>query len=209
MIPKIAVMLGNDGGTTTLTGPGDVIVYSKVHCSWEPVGNMPFSLDQSHGLAQIRKRMGDLVTFLGDCKILVSRAASGAIFFELEKAACTVWEISGKPEEFLDEVWREEESQECHLSGETIDIPVPVEIAPGVYYVSIKDIQGKRPEISSKQMLQKFIRKGEYQKIEVICDHVPPWIALESTCCGFTMESTQIGPREVKVVLTTSNPCGC
>jgi Fe-only nitrogenase accessory protein AnfO len=211
MIPEIAAMLDQDGGTTTLTGPGEVIVYSKVQSSWEPVRTMPFSLDQSQGLAQLRLKMGELVAFLGDCRIFVTRAASGAIFFELEKARCTVWEISGRPEEFLEQVWKEEEEQVVSVPSADYEIPVPVEIAPGQYYLSIKDIQGKRPEISSKQVLQKFIRTGGYEKLEVICDHVPPWIALESDCCGFTMQSERLGPSEVKVLLfkNPAEKCGC
>ena len=211
MIPEIAAMLDQDGGTTTLTGPGEVIVYARRQESWEPIRAMPFSLDPSQGLAQLRLKMGELVAFLGDCRIFVTRAASGAIFFELEKARCTVWEISGRPEEFLEQVWKEEEEQDSVPLSGTVEIPVPVEIAPGQYYLSIKDIQGKRPEISSKQVLQKFIKTGGYEKLEVICDHVPPWIALESDCCGFTMQSERLGPSEVKVLLV-KNPkdgCGC
>lgn len=211
MIPEIAAMLDPDGGTTTLTGPGEIVVYSKVQYCWGPARRMDFSLDPSQGLTQLRKKMAELVEFLGGCKIFVSRAASGAIFFELEKAQVTVWEISGKPEEFLDDVWREEENQEdCSKPG-TTEIPVPAEISPGSYFISIKDIQGKRPEVSSKQVLQQFIRKGAYQKLEVICDHVPPWIALESDCCGFSMETDRLGPSEVKVTLvkTQMHGSGC
>ncbi|MDD1727900.1 MAG: nitrogenase [Methanospirillum sp.] len=204
MIPEIAAMLDQEGGTTTLTGPGEVIVYSKVQSSWEPVRKLPFSLDPNQGLAQLRLKMGELVAFFGDCRIFVTKAASGAIFFELEKVRCTVWEISGRPEEFLEQVWKEEEQDSVPQSG-TVDIPVPVEIAPGKYYLSIKEIQGKRPEVSSKQVLQKFIKTGVYQQLEVICDHIPPWIALESTCCGFTMQSERLEPDEVKLVLTKNS----
>lgn len=149
--------------------------------------------------------------FLGECKIFITRAASGAIFYELEKAHCSVWEISGLPKEFLDEVWREEESQKLQELSGSGDIVGPAEVAPGHYYVSIKDIQKKRPDISSKQVLQKFIRSGAYQKLEVVCDHVPPWIALESDCCGFVLETNRIGPGEVRVILvkTQSHGFGC
>ncbi|HWQ67272.1 MAG TPA: Fe-only nitrogenase accessory AnfO family protein [Methanospirillum sp.] len=211
MIPEIAVMIDQEGGTTTLSGPGEIVVYSRIQCSWEPVRSVPFSLDQSQGLAQLREKMRGLVVFLGKCKIFVTRTASGAIFFELQKAECSVWEIAGRPEMFLDEVWREEEHQDCQSSSGSVDIPVPSELKPGHYVVSIKDIQGKRPEVSSKQVLQRFIRTGAYQKLEVICDHVPPWIALESDCCGFSMGTDRIGPSEVKVTLvkTQSHGSGC
>ena len=202
MIPEIAVMLDPDGNTTPLTTPGAVAVYSRKPGSWEPARIIPFSLDTSQGLTQVRIKMAELVAFLGECRIFVTRVASGAIFFELEKAGCEVWEIDGAPHEFLEQLWKEKEhSQECVPTVLT-DIPAPIEISPGQYYLSIREIQGKRPEVSSKQVLQKFIRAGKYQKLEVICDHVPPWISLESGSCGFTMESSRVGPGEVKLVLT-------
>jgi Fe-only nitrogenase accessory protein AnfO len=209
MIPEIAVMLGSDGTTITLTGPGEVVIFSRAIDAWEPAKRLPFSLDTGAGLAGTRKKMAELVSFLGDCRTFVARAASGAIFFELEKAGCSVWEIDGFPADFLESVWKDEEMQQEVIPSGVSDIPVPVEVAPGQYYLSIKDYQGKRPEVSSKQILQKFIRAGKYQTLEVICDHVPPWIALEASCCGFTMESNRLGPGEVKLVLTRHDPCTC
>jgi Fe-only nitrogenase accessory protein AnfO len=209
MIPEIAVMLDPEGMTTSLTTPGAVAVYTRKSDSWEPVRITPFSLEMKGGIVAVRTRMAELVTFLGECRIFVARAASGAVFFELEKAGCTIWEIEGKPSDFLDPVWQEEEKQREEISVAGSDIPVPVEISPGKYYLSIRDFQGKRPEVTSKQLLQTLIRTGNYRTLEVICDHVPPWIALESSCCGFTMESCQLGPGEVKLVLTKSTKCPC
>jgi Fe-only nitrogenase accessory protein AnfO len=211
MSPEIAVMVGEDRATTTLTESGEVVVFTKTLCRWEPVRRMPFFLDQNLGLANVRKSMGELKTFLGECRVFIARAVSGAIFFELEKAQCSVWEISGLPEEFLDEVWQEETESVFSEQSDACEIPVPVETTPGHYYLSIKEIQGKRPEISSKQVLQKFIQKGFYQQLIVICDHVPPWIALKSDCCGFSMHSKRIGPNEVQVTLTkdTTESCVC
>jgi len=201
MIPEIAVMLNQEGVTTTLTDPGDVVVYSRMQRSWEPARVMPFSLDKTQGIVHIRQKMGELIAFLGECKIFVPREVSGAIFFELEKARIMVWEIHGRPEEFLEQIWLEEEEDNKTKQAGTIEIPVPVETTPGCYFLSIKDIQGKRPEVSSKQILQKFIQKGAFKQIDVICDHVPPWIEMESGPCGFSMESERTGQNEVTVIL--------
>lgn len=207
MMPEIAVMLNPEGMTTGLTSPGAVAIYTRRQSSWEPARIMPFSLDSAGGIAEVREKIADLIVFLGECRIFVTRAVSGAIFFELQKAGCGVWEIHGAPHEFLEQVWTEEEKQSEALPSAAIDIPVPVEIGPGQYYISIRDIQGKHPEVSSKQVLQKFIRNGRFHKLEVICDHVPPWIALESSCCEFTMQSDLIGRGEVKLILTKNPTC--
>lgn len=209
MIAEIAVMLGSDGMTTTLTEPGEVVIFSQTIGEWEAVKRLPFGLDTREGLVGTRKKMAELISFLGDCRIFVARAASGAIFFELEKTGCGVWEIEGSPADFLESVWIEEEMQQEAIPSGVVDIPVPVEISSGQYYLSIREYQGQRPEVSSKTILQKFIRAGKYTTLEVICDHVPPWIALESSCCGFSMESNRLGPGEVKLVLTRHDSSTC
>lgn len=202
MIPEIAAMLDQDGGTTALTRPGVIIVYSRILSAWNPVRMMPFTLDQCHNLSELRRKMEELIAFLGDCRILVTRSASGAIFFELEKVRCVIWEIAGRPDDILEKVWKKEEEQGSTPTAVSIDVPSPVEISPGQFFLSIKEIQGKRSEESSKQMLQKFIKTETFHKLEVICDHVPTWISLEAACCGYAIHAYWLGLREVKLVLT-------
>jgi len=73
---------------------------------------MEFALDPDEGLAELRSRMDELLQFLGPCRIFVAKSASGAVYFELEKAGCSVWEVSGRPDEFLDSVLKGEEEAE-------------------------------------------------------------------------------------------------
>ena len=65
MIPEIAVMSGDDGITTTLSGPGDVVVYARGQASWEPVRRLPFSPDPAGGISGVRRKMAELILFLG------------------------------------------------------------------------------------------------------------------------------------------------
>ena len=80
-------------------------------------------------------------------------------------------------------------------------VPVPLEDTPGNFFISIKETQGKRPELSSKQILQSFIRKGSFASLEIVCDHVPPWIEMESRTVGFKIETERQGPNEVHLKL--------
>jgi hypothetical protein len=78
-------------------------------------------------------------------------------------------------------------------------IPAPEERTPGNFYISIKEIQRNKPEITSKQVLQQFIRKGGFHTIEIICGHVPPWLEVEAADGGLTYEAEQLGRNEIKV----------
>jgi len=200
---EIAVILNADGSTGILSEPGKVVVYerSSADCSWQPVRETDFSIE-GESLQGLRQKISGLMDFLGDCRVFVARAASGAVFFELQKAAFSVWEITGRPAEFLDGVLEEEEAEEETGKPQVFEIPAPLEISPGNYTISIKEVQGKLPGISSKKILQHFVRTGDFKRLEVTCDHVPPWIKLDCEMSGLECESEKKGPNEFLVVLT-------
>jgi Fe-only nitrogenase accessory protein AnfO len=210
-ISEIAVMTGTSGQTIPLNEPGNVVVFRRDRGRWKAERTLPFTLDDANGLAGLRRKMAELVTFLGPCRSFVAASASGAAFFELEKARCQVWEITGMPDEFLDTVWREaKEEQEAQAPvNPGAGIPAPVETSPGIFAISIKDIQGKRPEVSSKQVLQQFIRRGAFTELAITCDHLPPWIEVEAERLGISVETEYGAPHEVRVVLRKAHEGAC
>jgi len=210
-ISEIAVMTGTSQKTVPLNEPGNVVVFRRNRGVWQADRTLPFELDEKNGLSGLRRRMTDLITFLGSCRSFVAASASGAAFFELEKARCQVWEISGSPEEFLDTVWREakEEQEASAPVASGAGIPAPVETGPGKFTISIKDIQGKRPEVSSKQVLQQFIRRGGFTELAITCDHLPPWIEVEAERLGISVETGYGAPHEVLVVLRKPREGAC
>jgi Fe-only nitrogenase accessory protein AnfO len=191
-----------DGVTVPLNTPGTVIVFRREKGSWMKDREMAFMIDPTKGLREMRGRVAELLRFLDQCKIFVARSASGALFYELEKAKFNVWEIAGAPDTFLEQVWSEDEKDRNEASALTMStIPVPLESTPGNFFISIKETQGKRPELSSKQVLQPFIRRGKFSTLEIVCDHVPPWIEMESSTVGFKIETERLGSNEVYLKL--------
>lgn len=210
-ISEIAVMTGTSGTTVPLNEPGTVVVFRRIRGVWQADRTLPFALDETSGLAGLRRKMAELVTYLGPCRSFVAASASGAAFFELEKARCQVWEMSGTPDEFLATVWREAKEEQEASAPVTpgTSIPAPVETSPGVFAISIKEIQGKRPEVSSKQVLQQFIRRGAFTELAITCDHLPPWIEVEAERLGISVETGYGAPHEVRVVLRKAHEGSC
>ncbi len=209
---EIAVMTDGNGRTIPLSEPGTVVVFRRNRGVWHCDRALPFAIDEENGLLGLRRKMTELVAFLGDCRAFVAESASGAAFFELEKARCPVWEIAGTPDGFLDEVWRElQVGEDSAPPAQGAGIPAPIEMSSGKFTISIREIQGKRPEVSSKQVLRQFVRRGEFAELEIICDHVPPWIEMDAECMGFSLATERTGPDEVLIRLTRARggPCGC
>lgn len=193
------------GSTIPLTDPGTMVIYCRRERSWQPEREIPFFIEPDKGLKELRRKMTDLHEFLGSCRIFVAKSASGALYYELEKAGCSIWEISGRPEEFLDEVLEEEE-RKYYDEKKPLAIPSPLEVSPGRYFISIKDIQGNRPDITSKQILQQFVHKEIFLELEMICDHLPPWIEMEADCRGYSLKTERLGNNDVKVTMLKKSP---
>jgi Fe-only nitrogenase accessory protein AnfO len=209
-IQEIAAIIGADGASVPLSEPGNVIVYRRVRGSWEKDREMAFSIELARDLRDLRKSVDDLKNFLRDCRVFVAKSASGALFFELEKARFSVWEIAGTPAEFLDSVWRDEKAEQTAAClPPDASIPAPTELCTGHFTISIKEIQGKRPEVSSKQVLQDFVRRGAFDTLDVLCDHLPPWIEVDAERCGYSVDTEQLAKNEVKVRLTKNARGGC
>jgi Fe-only nitrogenase accessory protein AnfO len=202
-VSEIAVMIGCDGRTVPISEPGTFVVYRRVRGTWLTERRLQFALEAPGGLAGLRTRTGELIAFLGTCRTLVAQSASGALFFGLEKAGFSVYEIAGTPAEFLNTVWRDaKEEQESKVPLQAgADIPVPLEIAPGKFYISIREIQGKRPEVSSKQVLRSFVHNGAFAELEIVCDHVPPWLDMDAERLGYDLTSERTGIDDLKVLL--------
>jgi Fe-only nitrogenase accessory protein AnfO len=201
-VSEIAAFLGEDGQTVPMNEPGIIVVFRRERGAWVKTRETPFALNPAHGLHELRKDVRGLLGFLAPCTIIVAKSACGALYFELEKARCSVWEIAGTPPEFLDPVLcDEEQAQAAEPLTAGVDIPAPLELSPGKFYLSIKEIQGKRPEVSSKQVLQQFVQAGAFTELEIICDHVPPWIEMEARQRGYGLASERMGPHEVKIIV--------
>ncbi|WAI02570.1 Fe-only nitrogenase accessory AnfO family protein [Methanogenium organophilum] len=203
MAAEIAAIVDANGRTGLLNEPGQIVVYRRTEAGWDTVREMPVSLDQCRNLPEMRRKMTDIVQFLGECRIFMAGSASGALYFELEKAGCNIWEISGNPVDFLDSVLEEEEKEQRSPAEAGIAaIPSPEEIHPGEFFISIKDVQGKMPGVTSKQILARFITEGNFRLLEILCDHVPPWIEMEAKRHGYGLQSEKNRPNEIVVRLT-------
>lgn len=200
----IAVYVGENGVTTSLNDPGKLVVYRKKQGRWKACREKEFSPVTAEGMSGLRRMMGEVLKFMGECRIFVGHTVTGIPYFELEKSRCTVWEMQGKPGEFLDYIMDREEEEEQRLEKKSppVVVPVPVEVGEGRYQVSIKKIQDSGGGITSKQVLQPFLRRGSFYELEVECSHVPPWLEAEFASGTLKGEVLSSGRDEIKLVIS-------
>jgi Fe-only nitrogenase accessory protein AnfO len=199
MAKEIAVFIGADGASASLEEPGKVEVFRRALGAWELNREKEFSMGDAKNMRELRLLMSEIIRFMDGCRVFVARSASGVPYFELEKAGCTVWECEGKPSAFLERVWDQEEKDALAKVPEPQAMPVPEERTPGNFFISIKEIQRNIPEVTSKQVLQHFIRSGVFRTLEIVCGHIPPWLEIEAVDSGLAYEAEQLGKNEFKV----------
>lgn len=201
----IAVYVGENGETATpLHQNGVIKVYRKNQGNWSLLREKEFAADTSLGLKGFRQQMEEVLRFLDDCKIFVGLSVTGIPYFELEKAQCSIWEFEGTPPGFLDYILKKEEEARAANTEETRDSipPAPVEISNGYYRVSLKEIQANKSGFTSKQVLLPFLRQGMFYSLEILCNHIPPWLETELMAGDFACVVEETGKKgEIKMVI--------
>lgn len=202
MTIDIAAHVGENGQTASLYEKGKIVVFRKNRGEWGVLREKDFCLDKNLGLKELRKQMEEVLTFLNECRVFVGHSVTGIPFFELEKAHCSIWEYDGKPGDFLDYILVSEEER-CEKPDERVEDTqlTPIETSHGHYRISIKEIQENNAGVSSKQVLLPFLRKHSFCSLEILCNHVPPWLEVEILSGGFEYDIRRIGPDEIRIVI--------
>ncbi|MEW6696732.1 MAG: Fe-only nitrogenase accessory AnfO family protein [Bacillota bacterium] len=206
MPKEIAVYVGENGKTTGLYQQGKIMIYQRLQGRWSVSREKDFSLGENFTIKGLREQMSDMVDFLGPCKTFVGLSVTGIPYFVLEKSRCSIWEFEGNPVEFLDYILaKEEEEQSQRVVQNPVSPPVPVETFNGCYRISIKEIQEKDLGVTSKQALLPFVRQGIFYSLEVLCNHIPPWLENEIVVRGLESRTEILGKNEIKLIIT--KPC--
>jgi Fe-only nitrogenase accessory protein AnfO len=212
MPANIAVHVSENGETASPYDIGKIVVYRKKNSRWNVLKEKDFILDKSLGIKELREKMVEALEFLNSCRIFVGLSVAGLPYYELEKAGFSVWEFEGKPLEFLDYVLAEEKEKYKQVKSRKKNYVMltPDELSYGYYRISIKEIQENDTGITSKQVLLPFLRKGRFDSLEIICNHVPPWLQAELMGGGYSGDIEKGAHKEVKIILSRScrQPCG-
>jgi Fe-only nitrogenase accessory protein AnfO len=202
MIKEIAVFVNEAGHTTSLYEPGKIVIYCKEAGCWQVARTADFMLQPGQGVKELRNQMATVLALLGKCKIFVAKSITGVAYFELEKMQVSVWEIPGNPEKFLDDVWtREEENEMLSPHQDNIQPPPLMEIFPGCFRISLTEIQTNSTGLTTKQVLMPVLSKGNFYSLEILCNHLPPWLELELEGGKYTAHTERISKEEIKVLV--------
>jgi Fe-only nitrogenase accessory protein AnfO len=203
MVQDIAVCIGQNGSTSSLYDASAIVVYRKIAGAWKIERQSKISLNKQAGLAGLRLQMAEIGLFLGECKIFVGWAVVGVPYFELEKMQCSIWEFEGEPLSFLDFVLgKEAEKLLANQVEVKLAMPLLIDQGNGDYYISIKELQENPGGITSKQVLLPILRQAAFYSLEILCNHIPPWVEAELKDGNLRSRVEKTAPTETHIYIT-------
>lgn len=200
---KIACYLDAHGRPASLYRPGCLRVFEAADEDasgrWRECGQVPFLIDEDMSLAAVRAALAGLVTALDPtCRVLLSDEVRGLPYSLLqEEYGFRVWKSAGELERQLDEVRAHEEKSRAERRFEIVlranqPVPAPVLIAgglPGHYWIDLRAALDHHSNPTSRIILIPFLAAGNFVKLEVLCDHLPKWMAWELERMDLNAES--------------------
>lgn len=202
---QVAVLVGKDGNTSSIYEPGMIVIYEKEKESWKVKSKVIFNLSTSNGMGAVRERMLIITEELGNCNIFLGKRVDGIPYSVLKKSGFTIAEADGNPEEFLDElvemiVESKDKEAKRRKAQDTVIEPIALE-KQGDYFINLERVQHSNHGISSKKILQPFLKNKPFRELKIICNHVPQWIENELMTLNmkFEVKKTTKDEFEVKV----------
>ncbi|MDF2567893.1 MAG: anfO [Oscillospiraceae bacterium] len=179
---KTAVIFDTQANLASLGEQTNILLFEKTDDGWSVTDEIPFGIDYTQGLSSVRNQVNGLIQSLEDCKIIIGKGISGIPYSVFDKMGFCVFETDTFNASTLDEVVldiiKEEQINQQKLEQINSLGPSETEIS-GVYTINLIELQLKYPDVSSKKLLRPFLSDTPFYSLEIICNHIPPWLLTE------------------------------
>jgi len=207
---KIAAFVNADEEIVDFFEDGRICLFEKIAEYWETIREIPLALKDSMSLGELKHSLAASVEEMKDCDVFVLRDLRGGIKAMLEDHGFRVWKSSGCLMEQLDNVALREKELVA-LEQEIPSVPAPIlvgELRDACYQIDLIELlQSGMPHIS-RDVLMPFFETVAFQRLEIICQHVPKWFAMELTALGLRVDSTIVDPSGNKITVVVVPACG-
>jgi Fe-only nitrogenase accessory protein AnfO len=176
---KIAAYVNTMNEVVSIYEKGIIRLYEKILGIWTTKVAIALDMNEQMNIPEVRMNLKKAVAALGDCKIFLSGEVKGVPYAILEGMGFNIWKSEGSVFEQLEYV-AEKETEAVEESKKPKPAPLPVgDIRDGFYRINLADVLDKHQQLTSKQVLLPFMEKTAFQKLEILCDHPPRWLATE------------------------------
>jgi Fe-only nitrogenase accessory protein AnfO len=200
---KITVVETNNQETSSIFEPGFIATYEEDGGEWKVLNRFENKVCNAKGIAAVRMAVADTVKQLGDVKILVASEIPGIAFGVFQAAGFDIFIVENSVLDVLDSVKEEmleviEKRQEKPCEFDIMQFMEPG-INKGDFSLNMEEILLKNPELTSKKILIPYLKNGEFNRLDVICSHIPKWFYTDLGVLGFEYETVDELPNRKTV----------
>jgi Fe-only nitrogenase accessory protein AnfO len=200
---KITVVETNNQETSSIFEPGFIATYEEDGGEWKVLNRFENKVCNAKGIAAVRMAVADTVKQLGDVKILVASEIPGIAFGVFQAAGFDIFLVENSVLDVLDSVKEEmleviEKRQEKPCEFDIMQFMEPG-INKGDFSLNMEEILLKNPELTSKKILIPYLKNGEFNRLDVICSHIPKWFYTDLGVLGFEYETVDELPNRKTV----------
>lgn len=209
---EIAVYLGARNMPASLYEVGTLCLYDDAlpDGAWRAGAMIPFRLDAHMTLAQVKAAVAQAVCALGNCRVLLSGEVRGLPYALLqEEHGFRTWRSEGELSRQLDYVRARENEMAAQKKYEIVlrasqPVPTPVLVQGGSehYWINLRAALEHTSNPTSRNILIPFLAAGRFGKLEVLCDHLPKWMAWEFERLDLAAETEPIDATGVGLKVT-------
>ncbi len=186
---NVAAFVDASGNVVDFYEEGQICLFAKTSDHWEKTKAIPMSLKREMGIAGVRANLTDTVSQLEDCEVFLVRELRGILRVYLEELGYRVWKSEGSLTDQLENVSLREREMLTE-PADSLPTPLPVgNVGEDNYRIDLIELLQSGMRHVSKDVLMPFFETVSFRRLEIVCDHVPKWFAMEFAGLGLRVES--------------------
>lgn len=210
MQQEIAVILDKDLQLTRLQDASILLVYKRENMGWIVRKEIPVNNIFAGTLPAIRHNLIKLQAELSDCKIIIGTNITGVVFNVFNQAGFIISELQSFHESMLESIYEQINNELMGMKKErerSNTIPTkPYETdRKDFYFFDFSLLKNSNAPHSSKSTMIPFLNSTPFKQLEIICDHVMPWLDFEMQKRGFTYETAKTETGKYRIIIKPAN----
>ena len=199
MKKQIIVTLNRTGVLVPFANTEHFVLFEKRQADWHPADEWEYKPGHTDAAA-IRETISTMASRFEDCRIIVSQKVLGIPYQMLDKTGFSIFEVDTVSDRLLDDIVKDV-SQSQAIADQPPAEPQSSH-GDGHYYFDLVRLQRAYPEISSKRALMGFMSSADFVSLELICDHLPPWMEDVMSARGLQYKHNKEADGSSRYVIT-------
>ena len=202
IIKCIVVTLGADGTLAEFAETQRFVLFERKQAQWRETESCERDGRMDDAQA-IRRTASWLASRFESCRIILSRKVSGIAYQTLGKSGYSIFEADDVSGGLLDDIIKDV------LASRAEPDLVPMEpqspLGDGHYFFDLARLQKAYPEITSKRALMGFMTGDDFLSLELVCDHLPPWMDEVLSARGYNYKRKSEGGDVAKYTIVKND----